>query len=862
MANEIFEQFGAAVSISGTDIIPIQQGVSPSAVYRYTTPTQLAEYIGLNAVVWGNITGILSDQTDLQEALDEKVAVGSNISQLTNNAGYITTASLANYLTISAAESTYLTIANAASTYLTQANAATTYVPVTRTVNGQALSSNVTINDITGNAGTVTTINGRLAAGAGINLTGVGTAASPYTIVATGGTQLRFAANNTRFSTNFANSSNWVQNCWTKHRTGPSGFSKGLYASFINGLMSTNSEQNAFYDFVLRAGIYVPSLGKFVQGVFLSNSGTQVTLAKDWGTDTAYFNIAIPPNTDFYITNRRVAADNGVAGTYSVLTTTAGRTFRADGIISGTNPADDFTLGVGIAYGAGVLAPVINASGVITSIPIDPLRRGTGYSGGLQLAPYYGGADINTVGANMEGTTSWSGYGNTSGGSISSVTTLGGGTGFNPNNPPSFHVGGTGTAATGFGSNTATWGPSAIFGEADSYITSVLLIGDSITAGYGSVDGAGDINGNFGIYERALNNRCGVLVDACSGNQAAGYTGNSTRRQAFYNYLKNLGVVVDKFAILLGTNDFVTNANSDVVTAVQSANSGIAATIQAVWSGADPILGTIPPVCTTTDGGITTANQTVWQTGFGGTPNFAANGRVATYNTSVRNGTAFAAQRGFVDAAIMLSDSSAREKWRVAGEFPLVSATATAFANPETVGATPNTMIHPSFNVGIPYGVNNLDLSAILQPISSRIVEVPTFNYQPVVRESGEGYLRALPSASAISLSNGTPANIISAVLTAGDWYVQGAATVIGTGATIPQAQVSVSVISATQGRDEATNYDVVSTAAFTGRKTINTPRIPISVPYNSTRTVFLVITPTISGGTATGYGNIVVSRR
>lgn len=44
------------------------------------------------------------------------------------------------------------------SSYLTSAAAATTYVPVTRTINGSALSSNITISTITGNAGTATAL--------------------------------------------------------------------------------------------------------------------------------------------------------------------------------------------------------------------------------------------------------------------------------------------------------------------------------------------------------------------------------------------------------------------------------------------------------------------------------------------------------------------------------------------------------------------------------------------------------------------------------------------------------------------------------------------------------------------------------
>jgi len=98
---------------------------------------------GINSLpAWGDITGTLSSQTDLQGALDAKLAVTTAAATYylqTNPAGYITSAALAPYLLSSTAASTYQTISGmssylttsaAASTYLTQTNAASTYAPL------------------------------------------------------------------------------------------------------------------------------------------------------------------------------------------------------------------------------------------------------------------------------------------------------------------------------------------------------------------------------------------------------------------------------------------------------------------------------------------------------------------------------------------------------------------------------------------------------------------------------------------------------------------------------------------------------------------------------------------------------------
>lgn len=83
---KIFEQFGSVASVIGTDIIPLQRGLLPSATYGYYTVDQLATYIrGSTTVAWGQITGTLSNQTDLQTALNAKASLaGATFTGLVN----------------------------------------------------------------------------------------------------------------------------------------------------------------------------------------------------------------------------------------------------------------------------------------------------------------------------------------------------------------------------------------------------------------------------------------------------------------------------------------------------------------------------------------------------------------------------------------------------------------------------------------------------------------------------------------------------------------------------------------------------------------------------------------------------------
>lgn len=110
-----------------------------NVVYNTENPSEL----DISGVEWGNISGSIAAQTDLQNALDAK----ANASELTqfapktnaaftgtltlNGEGIATVSqipSLDGYLTTSVASTTYLTKNDASTTYLTQANAGTIYL--------------------------------------------------------------------------------------------------------------------------------------------------------------------------------------------------------------------------------------------------------------------------------------------------------------------------------------------------------------------------------------------------------------------------------------------------------------------------------------------------------------------------------------------------------------------------------------------------------------------------------------------------------------------------------------------------------------------------------------------------------------
>lgn len=188
---------------SGSGIDSIR--ISNDSLYQCAGGT--CTYVGMvnsggggGSTAWGDITGTLSDQTDLQSALDGKQdTLGFTAENVANKATDFSTVNNTLYPTVEAVDdyvaselSGYLPSATAASTYVSLSGSysnptwitalawskitstpttlsgygITDAVPNTRTVNGQALSANVTldIDDVaptqTGNATKILTTDG------------------------------------------------------------------------------------------------------------------------------------------------------------------------------------------------------------------------------------------------------------------------------------------------------------------------------------------------------------------------------------------------------------------------------------------------------------------------------------------------------------------------------------------------------------------------------------------------------------------------------------------------------------------------------------------------------------------------------
>lgn len=499
-------------------------------------------------------------------------------------------------------------------------------------------------------------------------------------------------ANNCRLPTNYTNMVNWVHNAWTKHKVGSGGLSS-IQLVFVNGLISTNSEQNAYYDFTLKAALFYK--GVFYPLTFAGASSISVSAA--WGKAvTDELAITMQPGDEFYVTNRRVAADGGVAGSYNVIANTGGISARQDGIINGTDNTKDFTQGVGLAYGAKCLpTPVINdATGAISSIAIDPNNLGVNYTAGQTLTEWDGFAGGSKPGSQNPGT-GLTGYGNVSGGQITSVSVSAGGTKHRSVNPPKMFVAGSGVATNGFGTGTQSYGPSCILGRPLYKAPGVMIMGDS-EASYGSSDLTGNLYGDVQCFEPCLSARgIGYFNIAVNGESAAGWNSNNTQQLAYINYLRNtLNAVIDNVIIVLGTNDFNSNNNSNVISTTQAQIATIV-TLARSW-GAKAFVITLPPFTTSSDAFVTLANQTIGLVA-GASTNYASGGRVEQYNQSVMNGTV--ASDGVIDYGALYRASGANSgKWRV------------DLYNGDV--ASTDDGIHPNNSCGLPYAVQNLKFPA------------------------------------------------------------------------------------------------------------------------------------------------------
>jgi hypothetical protein len=114
---------------------------------------------------------------------------------------------------------------------------------------------------------------------------------------------------------------------------------------------------------------------------------------------------------------------------------------------------------------------------------------------------------------------------------------------------------------------------------------------------------------------------------------------------------------------------------------------------------------------------------------------------------------------------------------------------------------------------------------------------------------------------SAVTLTSGTSANIVSISLTAGDWDVWGTLGFTATAATSYQGYISTTSATIPASSAWPANGSIVfDTTSRTGGAAITIPSIRLSL--TSTTTVFLVANIVVSSGTIGGYGMLQARRR
>lgn len=127
----------------------------------------------------------------------------------------------------------------------------------------------------------------------------------------------------------------------------------------------------------------------------------------------------------------------------------------------------------------------------------------------------------------------------------------------------------------------------------------------------------------------------------------------------------------------------------------------------------------------------------------------------------------------------------------------------------------------------------------------------------------GQAIVSLIPSASAVSLTTATPANVTSITLTAGDWDVQGSVNFVATSATIAGGalhEVGFNTTSATlpsDGSELYVNPPSLSSATASFGTSIQRRIYNVS----TTTTVYLVAEGTFTQGTEKVYGTITARR-
>lgn len=400
-------------------------------------------------------------------------------------------------------------------------------------------------------------------------------------------------------------SPNWVQNgvvqCLVTVAHANPRLAFANYVLSAQGELTTPGTTSGYYDFVLRAGILVQ--GTYYQ---LTQNGS-IDITVPFGT-VGYFDpvqgLVIPAGTPVWVFTRRVAVIQSWSS-YNILASHGTSAGAGEGVLAGTNPALDYTMGavpgghtaslvfsvtggaptatIGTNKGAGytstpsitVMDPTVygttNTAAIVTNAviatgqPVITCASTTNVAVGMlvgghpsipagaTVASFVAGTSV-TLSVNLTGTI---GNGLTVGLTIPSgggagwaqTATQSGGalTGAVSNTGKGFDYSSRTVAALtgggGFGANSQGYGPCAFTGETAFRTISHQMLGNSITRGVGADDGIGDESRAFGIFNRAYASHRIAAGQLPYGYIETSYIGNELVSIAGNNYAITYGMV-------------------------------------------------------------------------------------------------------------------------------------------------------------------------------------------------------------------------------------------------------------------------------------------------------------------------------
>ncbi|HEY3897831.1 MAG TPA: SGNH/GDSL hydrolase family protein [Chthoniobacter sp.] len=215
-------------------------------------------------------------------------------------------------------------------------------------------------------------------------------------------------------------------------------------------------------------------------------------------------------------------------------------------------------------------------------------------------------------------------------------------------------IGPSGMGGYGAGGGKQTYGPCVIAGtSAHGTAKSVLLLGDSISAGFGAGDKRGDIQRNFGIYARALSKKANVCNAATPGLTAYACDYRYGRTRALVASILHPQIVL----ICLGTNDIDQSVDDSKSKTPAEALRGHLQSIAGWWRkncGSEIWLGTILPRVTLARDGHQTPR-----------PGFESGGVADRINAALRDKTLLPGAGRIIDGRAVTQDSADASLWRM-----------------------------------------------------------------------------------------------------------------------------------------------------------------------------------------------------